>query len=670
MAEVTDYTALLMGQHIVGPRVSGTPAFYTFSFPTTIAPYNSEGTQSLDYSTFRAFTEAEKTVARAAIAQWAAASGLVIFEVSRTPGDMQFLHIGLQGSLSGLASSPAGAGPRLNDPSLLISPDALASDVWIAPNAAVNLEILLHEIGHALGFKHSFQAFGAPYDKTLAASLDNQSHTVMSYTRGPGPTVVLGEIDTAAIQYLYGPNSADGTQVQSWNWDAALEILTQTGFDTKADVIVGVAAADRINAGAGDDIVAARAGNDIVFGGVGNDRLYGGDGADILAGDGGDDYLDGGNGLDVASYETASSAVTVSLAQGGVHITSAAGSDTFVSIEGLRGSAFNDALTGDDAVNTLEGGLGDDQLIGGGGDDLLLGGGGNDTIDGGGGNDVARYSARKMHYAIVQNSDGSTTVSDLRSGAPDGIDRLVGVETIAFAADPTAGEVATQISAILRQSATAAAVAPLAESLLARWSAETLSAQQVTAEIVKAADASTSVATLAYQFFTGKIPSAGGIDFLVSPTGPNANNLNSAYYQTFNLENRYINFAMNLGKVGEGNAKFAAEYGSLSLFEATKKAYAAVFGAVPTDAKVSALLSGGRDAYFASYGQDGLNGIGTKAAMVGWLLAEAEKADLGVMARANAAWLTDLADGAAPYAVDILNPSNGYWKAEFVFGGG
>jgi hypothetical protein len=190
-----------------------------------------------------------------------------------------------------------------------------------------------------------------------------------------------------------------------------------------------------------------------------------------------------------------------------------------------------------------------------------------------------------------------------------------------------------------------------------------------TREIISKADATTSVATLSYQFFTGKIPSSGGVEYLVSPTGPNANNLNSAYYQSFNLENRYINFAVNLGKVGEGAAKFTAEYGSLSLFDATKKAYAAIFGGTPNDAKVQALLSGGRDLYFEAYGKDGLNGIGTKAAMVGWLLAEAEKGDLGVMARSNAAWLLDLSDGSAPYAIDILAPSAGYYKADFIFGG-
>ena len=142
-----------------------------------------------------------------------------------------------------------------------------------------------------------------------------------------------------------------------------------------------------------------------------------------------------------------------------------------------------------------------------------------------------------------------------------------------------------------------------------------------------------------------------GIDYLVSPTGPNANNLNAAYYQSFSLENRYINFAVNLGKVGEGAAAFTAKYGGLTLFEATRTAYATIFGEAPSDAKLHAILDPTtvlngvtftRANYFSYYGQDAANGIGTKAAMVGYLLAEAEKADVGVYAKSSDAFVIDL----------------------------
>ena len=226
---------------------------------------------------------------------------------------------------------------------------------------------------------------------------------------------------------------------------------------------------------------------------------------------------------------------------------------------------------------------------------------------------------------------------------------------------------------ILRGSATGAE-ATFLSGLSNQVAAGTLTTAQANAQIVAHAINTTSVATLAYEFFTGRIPSLGGIDYLVSPTGPNPNNLNSAYYQSFNVENRYINFAVNLGKLGEGAATFNATYGGLNLFDATRSAYRTIFGATPTDAKIHALLDptfvlGGvsmtRADYFAYYGQDGQNGIGSKAAMVGWLMAEAQKADVGMYARSNDAFLLDLADGAT-FGVDIVGV---YGSPAFIFNG-
>ena len=183
------------------------------------------------------------------------------------------------------------------------------------------------------------------------------------------------------------------------------------------------------------------------------------------------------------------------------------------------------------------------------------------------------------------------------------------------------------------------------------------------------------MATLAYQFFTGHAPTAAGLDYLVSPTGPNPHNLNSTYYRSFNLENRYINFAENLGKLGEGAAAFTRDYGALSLIDATGKAYVVIFGAAPSDEKVHAILDTSlpmngqamsRADYFGVYGQDGADGIGTKAAMVGWLMAEAEKAEVGVYARANDAFLLAVAQTEAAFGVDLAGT---YGKSEYAFHG-
>lgn len=349
------------------------------------------------------------------------------------------------------------------------------------------------------------------------------------------------------------------------------------------------------------------------------------------------------------------------------------GADAYVGVNtaSYYGLAGADEIRGSNGGDQLHGGPGDDKIWGGGSSDFIWGGDGNDWIDGGGSTNTAYYVGDLASYDITRGVDGSIQVRD-RKGA-DGVDTLLNVQRLQFADQYIAVSYLLQVSVetafkgVLRASSEAPSQLG---TVIAISDYVTLgaAASHINKQIVKAAGATTSVASLAYEFFTGKVPSEAGIDYLVSPTGPNANNLNSAYYQTFNLENRYINFAVNLGKLGEGKEAFASKYAALSLVDATREAYRAIFGAAPTDAKIHAMIDSRTD-YFAAYGGDGVNGIGTKAALVGWLLAEAQKADLGVMVKANNAWLTDLADGSAPFGIDILDPTKGYYKTDFIFGG-
>jgi hypothetical protein len=375
------------------------------------------------------------------------------------------------------------------------------------------------------------------------------------------------------------------------------------------------------------------------------------DGDDVFSLLGGECLIDGQGGFNVLDLDRAASAVEVSLAAGSFTL-----SDDlirFSRIQAVVGSGFADRLTGDAQDNGFQGGAGDD------------------AIDGGGSWNLAAFSGARQDYTVTVAADGSVTVVDNRAGSPDGTDGLTHVQTLRFddldlVLGPTTAADAIDLAfaGVLREAAPAAANLAFHAALEAQAAAGGLSPEAAAAAVVDRAANTTSVATLAYQFFTGQAPSEAGMDYLVSPTGPNANNLNSAYYQWFNLENRYINFAVNLGKVGEGAAAFTADYGALSLFEATRKAYAEIFGASPSDTKVSALLAGGRGDYFAYYGRDGAAGIGTKAAMVGWLLAEAVKANDGVYALANEAFLTDVALHDAPFAVDVVGH---YAQPSFVY---
>ncbi|HJV42190.1 hypothetical protein [Caulobacter sp.] len=168
------------------------------------------------------------------------------------------------------------------------------------------------------------------------------------------------------------------------------------------------------------------------------------------------------------------------------------------------------------------------------------------------------------------------------------------------------------------------------------------------------AKATTEVAVMAYGFITDISLSTQGLDYLVSPAGGNPNNLNSAYYAQFNLENRYINFAVNLAKVGEGRENFIKTYGENgTMFSTFQKAYLKLFGVERTydeiltylDAQVSNGRGGTytRGEYFAELGGDGGNGIGTRAAMVGALMAEAMKSNQGPYADAVRSFLADVA---------------------------
>jgi hypothetical protein len=246
---------------------------------------------------------------------------------------------------------------------------------------------------------------------------------------------------------------------------------------------------------------------------------------------------------------------------------------------------------------------------------------------------------------------------------------LTGAATLSFTSMTGAEAVGGWFANVLRASATTGAFAALGAQLAASLTAGTETLPQAMQALVQAAAGTTSAAILSYQFFTGGTPSAAGLDYLVSPTGPNPNNLNSAYYQDFNLENRYINFAVNLGTgQGAGAAAFAAKYANFSLLNVVSQEYSQIFGLAPSADKLLALVdgtvsSGGltmtRADYMGTFAGDASNSIGAKAAWAGWLMAEAVKAGVGVYATADQAYLSDLAQGHGVYAVDLIGAYHG-----------
>lgn len=165
-----------------------------------------------------------------------------------------------------------------------------------------------------------------------------------------------------------------------------------------------------MNGGGGDDfLVGARDRRNELFGGEGNDQLLG---------QGTNDYLDGGAGNDIVN-------------------------DYEISLNGVV-THDADTLIGGAGADQLTSFGGDDRLFGGEGDDYLLsaatagsvthvGDAGNDVIDGGADTDTSVYSGNRADYNVTFMANGRYSITDLRSGSPDGTDTVLNVEYFQFA---------------------------------------------------------------------------------------------------------------------------------------------------------------------------------------------------------------------------------------------
>ena len=125
-------------------------------------------------------------------------------------------------------------------------------------------ETLLHELGHAIGLKHPFEAEAG--EAALPGHEDNTSNTIMSYTGVGGPYSTFQPYDIAALNWLYGGDGLRGALGMNGSGGryitgtAKSETLTGTGFD---------------------DIFKGNGGNDMIYGGDGRDTsIFGGRYAD------------------------------------------------------------------------------------------------------------------------------------------------------------------------------------------------------------------------------------------------------------------------------------------------------------------------------------------------------------------------------------------------------
>jgi len=319
-----------------------------------------------------------------------------------------------------------------------------AGDVWINITAGTNSlpslgnyggQVLLHEIGHAIGLAHpgdynAGDGEGAiTYSNSAEYYEDSRQYTVMSYfsesnTGGSyggryAAAPQLDDIRGAQIEYganmttrtgdtVYGFNSNAGrdwfvatnssSRVVFAVWDAGgrdtfdfsgfsqnQTIELREGFFSNVGGLVGnvaVAQGARIEnaiGGFGNDTINGNALDNDLDGGAGFDSIFAGAGNDTIEGGTGTSYLRGEDGAD-------------SIVGGSVFddIQGNTGNDTERGGAGddyVVGGKDHDVLFGEDGADLVYGNLGADTAEGGAGNDIVRGGQDNDCISGGAGAD-------------------------------------------------------------------------------------------------------------------------------------------------------------------------------------------------------------------------------------------------------------------------------------------
>ncbi|MGZ8191156.1 MAG: DUF4347 domain-containing protein [Methylococcaceae bacterium] len=246
-------------------------------------------------------------------------------------------------------------------------------------------QILLHEIGHALGLNHPFDG---PY--TLPASQDNTNNTVMSYNWTGANKSVFQAYDLLALRWLYGKDGLGGASANvpptaSSKTIAIYEDHSYT-FSSGNFGFKDVDAGDSLKAvkitslsGAGTfklNGVAVTLNQTIAIAAISAGGLK----FSPIANANGNNYASFNFKVnDGIAFSTSAYSLTVNVVSVRDDIT-------------LIGTSGNDNLSGDkieaNSYDTLSGLAGNDILRGFGGNDILYGGKGSDNMSGGTGNDI------------------------------------------------------------------------------------------------------------------------------------------------------------------------------------------------------------------------------------------------------------------------------------------
>lgn len=377
VSNTTAIDALIIGQQWGTDQ--GTGISITYSIPGTSAYWLTDyGSGEPD--SWSGLSSSQSDYFRMALAAWAEVADITFVEVE---DDITYGEIRVAFSQAVTDSDDSSGWAYVPG----LQPEA--GDIWLDPTqgdsyapGTSGYSTLLHEIGHALGLAHPFEA-NTVNGAVLTDEQNSTQYSVMSYTdydgvgntfteTSPGhysyidvqPTTPM-LYDILAIQYLYGPN---------------------------------------MNTRTGDDVYTF-SNSQAVFEAV----------------------WDAG-GIDTFDLSNQTLAVTVNLIAG--EFSSIGIKEVWDNGIVVEGATDNIAIAYDVTIENVIGGSADDQLIGNAADNQFTGGQGNEIITGADGVDTAIYDGAIDDYTLDILASGDIVVT--ATSTAEGIDTLTGIEWLQF----------------------------------------------------------------------------------------------------------------------------------------------------------------------------------------------------------------------------------------------